>query len=175
MIVALAEIFWQTRYPKSAIVDGVSPNIRIATALLGVVTSTLLLLLSSLIFTITVITTITLPMTYTAIPIIIIWIRPIMMMITILIIIMMISENLLLATSRLQTGSLPAASSTASTTSTTAAGTASSNAAGSERYLEDLEDYLKAKVCPWNVGLSESIVSYCDGLWSWDMIHNNSQ
>lgn len=62
-----------------------------------------------------------------------------MMMITILII-MMISENLLLATSRLQTGSLPVDSSTASTT---AAGTA-----GSERSLEDLEDYLKAKVCP---------------------------
>ena len=59
------------------------------------------------------------------------------MMITILIIIMMISENLLLATSRLQTGSLPVDA------STTAAGTA-----GSERSLEDREDYLKAKVCP---------------------------
>jgi hypothetical protein len=41
MIVVLAEVFWQTRYPKFAIVDGVSPNIKIATALLGVVTSTL--------------------------------------------------------------------------------------------------------------------------------------
>ena len=161
MIVVLAEVFWQTRYPKCAIV------IRIATALLGVVTSTLTP------------TPIVINFyyschyyyyyyydTYTTIPIII-WIRPIMMMITILIIIMMISENLLLATSRLQTGSLPVDSSTASTT---AAGTA-----GSERSLEDREDYLKAKVCPWSVGLSESIVSYCDGLWSWDMIHNNSQ